>query len=113
MLRRQQLIFMHDNAPSHAAKATVSFLATLGIKGKTLMTWPPCSPDLNPIYHLWSILTQHVYEDGRQFTSKDDLWKNIIDAANTIKPDQIHKLTSSVDSRLLRVLSRNGIYVDK
>ena len=113
LLRRQQLNFMHDNTPSHASKATTSFLATPGIKERTLMTWPPCSPDLNPIEQLWSILKRNVYTDGRQFTSKDDLWKKIIDAANTITPDQIHKLASSVDNRLIRVLSRNGSYVDK
>ncbi|XP_076044757.1 uncharacterized protein LOC143027362 [Oratosquilla oratoria] len=38
LLRRRQLIFMHANAPSHAAKATTSFLASLGIKGETLLT---------------------------------------------------------------------------
>ena len=113
LLRRRQLIFMHDNAPSHASKATASFLATLGIKGKALMTWPPCSPDLNPIEQLWSILKRNVYEGGRQFSSKDALWDKIVDAANIITPAQIHKLTSSVDSRLLRVVSSNGSYVDK
>ncbi|XP_076048296.1 uncharacterized protein LOC143029529 [Oratosquilla oratoria] len=113
LLRRRQLIFMHDNAPSHAAKATTSFLASLGIKGETLMTWPPCSPDLNPIEQLWSILKREVYEGGQQFTSKDALWNKIVAVASTIKPSQIKRLTSSVDSRLLRVISRNGSYVDK
>lgn len=37
LLCRRQLIFMHDNAPAHVAKATTSFLASLGIKGETLM----------------------------------------------------------------------------
>ena len=109
LLRRRQLIFMHDNAPSHAAKATTCFLASLGIKKETLMTWPPCYPDLNAIKQLWSILKFKVYEGGRQFTSKDDLWNKIIDAANTITPSQIKILTSSVDSRLLKVISKMEI----
>ena len=37
--RQRQLNFIHDNAPSHTAKAT-SFLASLGKKNETLMIWP-------------------------------------------------------------------------
>ena len=40
------------------AKDTSSFLASLGIKGDSLMDWPACSPYLNPIENYWSILKQ-------------------------------------------------------
>ncbi|KAI4902938.1 hypothetical protein NFI96_005136 [Prochilodus magdalenae] len=70
-----KIIFMHDNAPSHAAKNTSASLAAMGIKGDKLMVWPPCSPDLNPIENLWSIIKRSVYDGGRQFTSKQQLWE--------------------------------------
>lgn len=111
--RRFNIIFMHDNAPSHAARATTSFLGSQGFVGETLMSWPPCSPDLNPIEHLWSILKRGVYEGGKQFSSKDALWSKIVDVARSITPSQIKKLTSSVDKRLFNVISRHGGYVDK
>ena len=81
----------------------------MGFVGDTLMTWTPCSPDLN----LWSIIKKGVYEGGEQFTSKDALWEKILDVAKAIPPNQIKKLTSSVDKRLFKVMSRNGGYVDK
>jgi transposase len=50
----KKIIFMHDNAPSHAAKATTQFLHSLGFVNETLMASPPNSPDLNPIENLSS-----------------------------------------------------------
>ncbi|KAL6486756.1 hypothetical protein MHYP_G00061480 [Metynnis hypsauchen] len=60
-----EIIFMHDNAPSHAAKSTSLSLAVMGIKGEKLMVWPPSSPDFNPVENLWSILKQKIYQSGR------------------------------------------------
>jgi hypothetical protein len=48
----KKIIFMHGNAPSHAAKATTQFLHLLGFVNETLIVWPPNSPDLNPIENL-------------------------------------------------------------
>jgi len=59
---RRKIIFMHDNAPFHAAKNVP--LAAIGIKGEKLIVWPPSSPDLFPIENLWSILKQKIYEEG-------------------------------------------------
>jgi hypothetical protein len=40
-----KIIFMHENALSHAAKATTQFLHSLGFVNEALMVWPPNSPD--------------------------------------------------------------------
>ena len=110
---KKKIIFMQDNAPSHAARYTIEFLAKFGFKGDKLMTWPPSSPDLNPIENYWSILKRRIYSGFQQDTSKDELWHGICQAAMSIGADEIQKLTKSVDGRLVEILSNKGCYVNK
>ena len=79
-------VFMHDNAPLHAAKISMSYLASIVFFGSRLMNWPPASPDLNPIENFWGIIKRNVYAENKQFHSKDDLWRAIVNAAKEIDP---------------------------
>ena len=111
--RLRNLIFMHDNAPSHAAKATTQYLGSIGFKNKTMMIWPPNSPDLNPIENLWGIVKRRVHADGKQYFSKDELWEAIKQAADSIPRSLIRKLTESVNERLFNIIRLNGSHVGK
>ena len=108
---RKKLIFMHDNAPSHAARLTLGFLNKLLVKNATITEWPPYSPDLNPIENTWSIIKCKVYVNGKQFSSKDELWNVIKGAAKDISANEISKLTSSMDRRLIAVVANHGAYI--
>ena len=104
---------MHDNAPSHAAKATTQYLESIGFKNKTMMSWPPNSPDLNPIGNLWSIVKRRAYADGKQYSLKDALWEAIKQAADSIPRSLIGKRTESVNERLFDIIRLNGSHVGK
>lgn len=106
--RKQDMILMQDNAPSHASRYSKEWLGTKGFKNDSLMEWPANSPDLNPIEHFWSILKASVYKDGKQYGSKKDVWAAIQKATKDIKPETVGKLTKSVDRRLLEVLQTKG-----
>lgn len=108
---KRKMIFMHDNAPSHAARYTCDALSKFGFKDGRVMLWPACSPDLNPIENFWSQLKSKVYEGGRQFSSKKDLWEQIQASAADINKDSIKQLTNSMDSRLLKVVTAKGGYI--
>lgn len=74
------------------------------------MVWPPSSPDLNPIEHLWSILKRKIYEGGQQYSSKQQLWEAILAFSNEIEAETVHGLTSLMDERVVKVISKKGSY---
>ena len=105
---KRKMIFMHDNAPSHAARYTREALTKFGFKEARLMVWPACSPDLNPIENFWSLLKRNVYEDGKQYSSKNCLWEAIQSCAAAVDKDTIKTLTDSMNNRLVKVIGAKG-----
>ncbi len=107
---QNKMIFMQDNAPSHAAKNTIDSLIAMGLKREKNMVWPPSSPDLKPVENLWSFLKMKIYEGGRQYTSKQQLWEAILASSNEILPETTHGLTSSMHERIVSHLQEGCIY---
>jgi len=51
-------LLMHDNVP-HVAEVCQQFLHYEGIDA---MGWPARSPDLNPIEHIWDIMSRSIHQ---------------------------------------------------
>ena len=75
--------FQQDNASIHTAKITKDWLDAHNIE---LILWPPHSPDLNPIKHVWKALKQKLYTI---FPDTDSLRDNQADLAELKRRMQV------------------------
>ncbi len=65
-------VFMQDNARVHTAKIVMDWLDE---KGYSVMTWPPYSPDLNPIEMVWYRIKTYIHKhhpELRRMTAEDE-----------------------------------------
>uniref|UniRef100_A0A914EHI6 Transposase n=1 Tax=Acrobeloides nanus TaxID=290746 RepID=A0A914EHI6_9BILA len=107
--RRQNFIFMQDNAPIHVSRSTRAWLRRKHIP---LLGWPANSPDLNPIENIWGILVRRIYAENKQYQNVKELKKAIVAAWHTIDQEIIDDLVLSMDNRIFQVINRNGGPID-
>ena len=109
------LQFMQDNAPIHTATVVKRWFEQHDLK---VLEWPPYSPDLNPIEHLWFCLKKLVYEvnpDIEKVTGgvekvKEALSKALEEAWRLIEADLLEKLVRSMPKRINAVITSEGWY---
>lgn len=105
LLGGPQWEFQQDNASIHTAKHTKSWFNS---QNMTVLDWPACSPDLNPIENLWGIMCRKVYSNGRQYSSVQELKRSIEDAWYEIDPQIMQDLVSSMETRVYEVIQKHG-----
>ena len=89
------IVFQHDNDPKHTAHIVKNWLNEQGIER---LNWPPFSPDMNPIEHLWDEVKRRM---KKHQPKKEDQLRRILQAEwEDIGQDVIKKLVESVSNRL-------------
>lgn len=100
-------ILQQDNDPKHTSKLCKEYLKKKENQGElVLMDFPPQSPDLNPIEHLWEHLKREKVKHA--VTSQDTLWDVVSQCWNNIKPETIQKLVESMPDRVKAALKAKG-----
>ena len=96
-------VLMQDNAPPHNARITKDYLDQVG---RTVLEWPPHSPDLNVIEHVWAWIKRKVCELMPK--TIEDLVYILNFVWNSIDQCHIDNLVNSMPKRLEMVIKNQG-----
>jgi hypothetical protein len=106
--------FQQDNAKTHMAKVVKSFMEEHRI---WVIDWPPHSPDLNPIEHVWKMPKDRIFELYPELVWLKDneidiqRFKDMIKHAwRTLDQDTIRGIILSLPRRLTAVKKAKGWY---
>lgn len=101
----QKVIFQHDNDPKHTSKLAIKCLADHNMK---VLQWPPQSPDLNPIEHLWDHLKRRLNSYEESPKGINELWVRVEKEWESIPKQTCIDLIQSMPRRIKEVIKANG-----
>lgn len=97
-------VFQQDGARCHTASDTMNWLKSRNID--TITDWPPQSPDLNPIEHVWDWIDRRLHKT--QFRNKKELVAEVTKLWESIPSDYLKGLIESMPRRIDTVIKNNG-----
>lgn len=101
----EDLILMQDGAPCHKAKVVLEHFRDTGFPP---LSWPSCSPDLNPIENVWAWVKHKLYMEFRPAETKKELIDNVLRIWEDLDDELCSRYCSNYDKRLHRVVDADG-----
>ena len=101
------VFFQQDNDPKHTSRLAKTWFSEHGIR---VLPWPSCSPDLNPIEHVWNYVDCKIRARPIQPTSIAELKRAIEEEWYAIPLEYIQSLFDSMPRRIEAVLKAKGGY---
>ncbi|CAH1979479.1 unnamed protein product [Acanthoscelides obtectus] len=97
--------FQQDNARPHVARVTIDFFQHNDV---TLLPWPPRSPDLSPIEHVWDMMGRRLLNLQRPPQTLEALREELVVAWNEIPQEDIDHLIRSMPRRVGECVAHQG-----
>ncbi|CAF2093173.1 unnamed protein product [Rotaria magnacalcarata] len=91
----KEMVFQHDNDPKHTSRVVKNSLDKQYVKR---LIWPPFSPDMNPMEHLWDELERRMKKTPAK--NEKELRETLQAEWKNIGQDVTNKLVESVPNRL-------------
>ena len=101
LVQQHQMTFQHDNARPHVAGVCQDFPANNNI---VPLDWPPYSPDLSPIEHLWDELDRRV----RRRRNTPNTLGQLLEEWENIPMRKINALVNSMQRRIRAMINASG-----
>ncbi len=102
------MYFQQDNAPCHKAQIISDWFLEHDNEF-TLLKWPPQSPDLNPIEHIWDVEEREIHIMVVQPTNLQQLCDAIMSIWTKISEECFQHLFEPVPRRIKAVLKAKGV----
>ncbi|UYV82109.1 hypothetical protein LAZ67_21000883 [Cordylochernes scorpioides] len=95
-------LYQQDNARPHTAR-----LSQQALQDVQMLPWPPYSPELSPIEHVWDIIGRRLHALP-QPRSEDELWQMVEREWRAIPQDAIRTLIDSLPRRVAACIAVRG-----
>ena len=103
-------IFVQDNAPIHTSKYTKLWMEENGIDA---LTWPPQSPDLNPIENIWHELKVALEKRRPRVKCRDELLVAVQEEWEKLREkNSLENLVKSMHTRCEEVIASKGMPIN-
>ena len=99
--------FLHDNATPHIAEKTKNWLSTYGLK--LIDDYPPWSPELNPIEHVWSWV--HAFVCAKAPTDRKSLERAVLLAWQEIPEEVIMGYITNLRNVCQKIIVAEGDHI--
>lgn len=106
-VRPEKIIFQHDNDPKHTSKIVSEWL---GDQRFEVLTWPPQSPDMNPIENFWSYLKRQLCTYEQAPKSMQELWDRVQTVWYKIPAKNVQNFYESMPRRLAELKKSKGLW---
>ena len=108
----RSFVFQQDNDPKHTSKLCKNYAAERKCgSAQNHDSWPPQSPDLNPIELVWDELDSRV--KAKQPMSALHLWKLLQDNWKAISADFLMKIVHRMPRVCREVIKAKGGYFEE
>jgi hypothetical protein len=104
-IKKKDIYFQQDNDPKHNSRLARDWFAA---KHVDKLDWPPNSPDMNIIEHVWHHLDKLVRTRDPLPSNLNELWLALQEEWTHIEMDYIEKLFESMPRRVEALIKARG-----
>jgi len=102
---KNKVIFQQDNDPKHTSHVARDWFQKQKV---SVLPWPPSSPDMNIIEHVWDQLDHLIRARDPLPRNKEEMWEALQEEWNNFPKEALDKLYESMPCRIAALKQARG-----